>query len=79
MNCFGLIPCVIQTPRGGANDKLNPSKSLAWLTYDGLFNAGVNRQDVFVDQLHGPRPVGDFIVQIISEASPLQLQLLGLK
>ena len=51
----------------------------ARLTYDGLFNAGVNREDVFVDELHGPRPVGDLIVQIIGKASSLQLQLLGLK
>lgn len=54
-------------------------EELAWLTYDGLFNAGVNGQDVFMDQLHGPRPVGDLIVQIISEPGSLQLQLLGLK
>lgn len=32
-----------------------------------------------MDQLHGPRPVGDLIVQIIGDASSLQLQLLGLE
>lgn len=52
---------------------------MAALTYNGLFNAGVNRQNVFVDQLHGPGPVGDLIIQIIGESRLLQLQLLGLQ
>lgn len=48
-------------------------------TSDGLFNAAVDGQDVFVDQLHGPRPVGDLIVQTIDQASSLQLHMLGLE
>lgn len=63
----------------GISNTWSPSEKPAWLTYDGLLNAGVNRQDVLVDQLHGPGPVGDPIVQIISEARSLQLQLLGLQ
>lgn len=54
-------------------------QSPAWPTSDGLFNAAVDGQDVFVDQVHGPRPVGDLIVQAVDEASSLQLHMLGLE
>lgn len=36
-------------------------------------------QDVLVDQLYGPWPVGDLVVEVVGQPSSLQLQLLGLQ
>ena len=51
----------------------------ALVTYDGLFDAAVYRQDVLVNELHGARPVGDLVVEVVSQTGPLQLQLFGLE
>lgn len=39
----------------------------------------VHREDVLVDELDRTRAVGDFIIEIVSQSSSLQLQLLGLQ
>lgn len=38
-----------------------------------------HRQDVLVDQLDGPRTVGDLVVEVVGQPGALQLQLLGLQ
>lgn len=58
MSCLIFNLCHLDTPC--LADKWDVSKARP--TSDGLFNAAVDGQDVFVDQLHGPRPVGDLIV-----------------
>lgn len=72
MCCLRFNLCHLDTPC--LADKWDASKARpgpARPTSDGLFDAAVDGQDVFVDQVHGPRPVGDLIVQTIDEASSL--------
>lgn len=50
-----------------------------WPTFNGLFNAAGDGQDVLADQLHGPRPVGDLVIQVVGEANSPLLQLPDLR
>lgn len=46
---------------------------------EDLFDSRVNRQDVLLHQLHGARPLGDLLIEIICQSGPLQLHLCGLQ
>ena len=49
---------------------------VVWRTGQGVQHHG---QDVLVDQLDGPGPVGDLVVEVVGQPGPLELQLLGLE
>ena len=49
------------------------------LAYDGPLDAGVDGEDVLVDELHRPGTVGELDVEVIGQARPFQLQLRGLQ
>lgn len=49
------------------------------LTDDGLFKAGIHRQDVLLHQLHGAGSLGDLLVEVVGQPRPLQLHLSGLQ
>lgn len=48
-------------------------------TQQGVLQRAADGQDVLVDQLDGPGPVGDLVVEVVGQPRSLQLQLLGLQ
>lgn len=49
------------------------------VTQRWVLQGAVHRQDVLVNQFDGTRSVGDLVVEVVGQSSPLQLQLLGLQ
>lgn len=46
---------------------------------EDLLGGRVNREDVLLHQLHRAGPLGDLLIEIISQSGPFQLHLCGLQ
>lgn len=67
---FGATAALRPQPRGTQGPPV-PS------TFYGLFHGTVHGEDVLLHQLQGPRPEGDFFIEVVGESGPFQLHLRG--
>lgn len=64
---FFTMPCRSQTEAVGL-----------LLAYNGFFNTGVYRKNIFFYQFHRARSLSNLLIQIICQPSSLQFHLSGL-